>query len=108
MRRRVGRRCSFTTALEGRKACLTTSTATLRIAVTGDERIERRIAGIGPAADADLTFRQHRHARDAALLEAVEMRMQRRRAGRINAQSQRLLMSLRSSSRLAPYRLHNQ
>ena len=63
----------------------------VRLGVAAHEDIERGIAGLGPAVDADVAFRQHRHPGNAAVRrEVMQVDMQQRCTRHLNAAFQRL------------------
>jgi hypothetical protein len=67
----------------------------VRIGVAAHEGVERHVARLRPAANADMAFSEHRHARNATVLgKSVQMRVKRVRARHIHAPPQRLFDEL--------------
>src|SRR5215475_11310889 len=63
----------------------------MRVRMTAHKDIERGIAGLGPAVNADVTFRQHGHTRNATIgRKVVEVDMQQRCPRHGHAALQRL------------------
>ena len=64
----------------------------VRLGLAAHEDVERGIVGFRPAMDRDVAFRQHRHARHAAIgREMVEVDVEKRRLRHLDATAERRL-----------------
>ena len=78
--------------LAGREGLFQDLDGRSRIGLAAHEHIERGIAVFGPAMDRDMRLGEHRHPRYAPIRrEVVEMDVQERRTGDLDATSQRML-----------------